>query len=71
MGKIVTEPKKHMYTDDETEYNGKCKGCAHSFFNKDKAGRRMFKIGKCNVKNKYLVATPSVGSYPCNSFKKQ
>lgn len=66
----MTKPEQHMFTDDESEYNEKCKDCAHSFFNKDKAGRRMFKIGKCSIKNKYLVATPNIGRFPCNSFKK-
>jgi hypothetical protein len=57
-------------TDETTEWNRKCQKCRHAYFNRDKAGRRMFKIGKCNAKNKYIVSRHQVGEYECDKFKK-
>ena len=62
--------KQHPFTDDKTEYNSRCQKCSHSIFNRDRGGKRIYKIGKCSVKNKYLVSVISVPKFDCPNFKK-
>ncbi|EOW9121784.1 hypothetical protein VYI99_18330 [Vibrio cholerae] len=57
-------------TDEKTEWNSKCRKCRHADFNRDMAGRRMFKLGRCNAKNKLIVSFHQVGEYECDRFKK-
>ncbi|MFL0951016.1 Lar family restriction alleviation protein [Vibrio parahaemolyticus] len=60
--------KLYQNTDEATEYNFKCRKCKNSFFQRDAAGRRVFKIGKCKAKEKYIVSRNHVGSYECELF---
>lgn len=58
-------------TDDDTEWNQKCRKCVNALFLRDKAGRKIYKIGKCNAKDKYIVADKSFGTYDCDEFKSE
>lgn len=60
---------KHPYTDEKTEYNGKCQNCAYAIFNKDRAGRKIYRIGKCKAKDKYIVST-KIPNFTCEHYKK-
>lgn len=67
---MSAQPIQDPNTDETTEYNRRCQKCRHAYFNTDAAGRRMFKIGKCSAKNKYIVSRYHVGEYDCTKFKK-
>ncbi len=58
----------HPDADETIEYNFKCRKCKNAFFQYDNAGRRIFKIGKCKAKRKYIVSRNHVGSYECELF---
>ena len=67
---MSVQPVQDPSTDETTEYNRRCQKCRHAYFNTDAAGRRMFKIGKCNAKSKYIVSRHQVDVYDCEKFKR-
>ncbi|EQB7928915.1 hypothetical protein ACYUFO_002208 [Vibrio parahaemolyticus] len=64
----ISSETTHPDTDEITEYNFKCRKCKNAFFQCDSAGRRIFRIGKCKAKGKYIVSSNHVKIYECKLF---
>ena len=62
--------KQHPLSDETVEFNSRCQKCANGIFNQDKGGRKIFKIGRCSLKEKRLVSTIQIMSFECDLFKK-